>query len=72
MNTGVGFYLLFQGIFLTPGTEPMSLMSPALASRFFTTNATWEDQVVHIYTDEWIKKISYMYTMEYYSAIKKE
>ena len=25
-----------------PVIEPMSLMSPALADRFFTTNATWE------------------------------
>ena len=25
-----------------PGMEPMSLMSPALAGRFFTTSATWE------------------------------
>ena len=25
-----------------PGIEPASLMSPALAGRFFTTNATWE------------------------------
>ena len=25
-----------------PGIEPSSLMSPALADRFFTTNATWE------------------------------
>ena len=25
-----------------PGTEPSSLMSPALASGFFTTSATWE------------------------------
>ena len=25
-----------------PGIEPMSLMCPALAGRFFTTNATWE------------------------------
>ena len=25
-----------------PGTEPVSLMSPALASRFFTTSATLE------------------------------
>ena len=25
-----------------PGTEPVSLMSPALTSGFFTTNATWE------------------------------
>ena len=25
-----------------PGMEPKSLLSPALASVFFTTNATWE------------------------------
>ena len=25
-----------------PGAEPTSLMSPALAGRFFTTSATWE------------------------------
>ena len=25
-----------------PGIEPESLMSPALAGRFFTTSATWE------------------------------
>ena len=25
-----------------PGTKPMSLTSPALTGRFFTTNATWE------------------------------
>ena len=25
-----------------PGIGPMSLMSPALAGRFFTTSATWE------------------------------
>ena len=25
-----------------PGIEPSSLMSPALAGRFFSTNATWE------------------------------
>ena len=27
---------------LDPGIEPMSLTPPALASRFFTTSATWE------------------------------
>ena len=25
-----------------PGVEPVSLMSPALTGRFFTTRATWE------------------------------
>ena len=32
---------------LPPGIEATSLMSPALAGRFFTTSATWE---AHIYT----------------------
>ena len=27
-----------------PGIEPVSLMSPALASLFFTTSTTWEAQ----------------------------
>ena len=27
-----------------PGIKPMSLMSPTLAGRFFTANATWEAQ----------------------------
>ena len=30
------------GDLLNPGMEPMSLMAPALADRFFTTSATWE------------------------------
>ena len=28
----------------SPGTEPMSLTSPALAGGFFTGSATWESQ----------------------------
>ena len=32
-----------------PGIEPMSLMSPALASGFFTTRATWEAQIMSTY-----------------------
>ena len=30
-----------------PGTEPTSLMSPALAGRFSTTSTTWEALSVH-------------------------
>ena len=37
-NTGVGS--LFPGDLPNPGIEPTSLMSPALAGRFFTTSAT--------------------------------
>ena len=31
------------------GTEPESLMSPALAGRFFTTSAIWEAPLVNSY-----------------------
>ena len=34
--------MLSCGDFANPRTEPMSLMSPVLAGRFFTTSATWE------------------------------
>ena len=30
------------GDLLNPGIKPMSLTSPALVGRFFTTSATWE------------------------------
>ena len=41
-NTGVGCHSLFQGDLPDPGIELTSLMSPALAGRFFTTSVTWE------------------------------
>ena len=36
----------------------------------FTITKTWKQPKCPS-TDEWIKKIWYMYTMEYYSVIKK-
>ena len=35
----------------------------------FTITKTWKPKCPS--TDEWIKKMWYIYTMEYYSAIKK-
>ena len=35
----------------------------------FTIARTWK-QPRCLFTDEWIKKLWYIYTMEYYSAIK--
>ena len=32
-----------------PGIEPTSLMSPALAGRFFTTSTTWKNGYLYIY-----------------------
>ena len=45
MNTGVGCRFLLQGIFLIQGWNQGSLVSSALASRFFTTSAAWEAPV---------------------------
>ena len=36
----------------------------------FTITKTWKQPKCPL-TDEWIKKLWYMYTMEHYSAIKK-
>ena len=36
-NTGVGCHFLFQGNLPDPGIKPKSLVSPALAGGFFTT-----------------------------------
>ena len=36
----------------------------------FTTAKTWKPPRCPL-TDEWIKKLWYIYTMQYYSAIKK-
>ena len=41
-NTGVGCQCPPLGDLPNPGIESTSLMSPALAVRFFTTSATWE------------------------------
>ena len=38
------------GDLLDPGIKPMSLPSPALAGRFFTTSTTWEAQYICIHT----------------------
>ena len=35
----------------------------------FTTAKTWK-QLKYTSTDEWIKKMRYTYTLEYYSVIK--
>ena len=36
-----------------PGIEPKSLVSPALAGRFFTTDATWESPGFYLRQCKW-------------------
>ena len=44
--------------------------TPMLTAVLFTKAKTWK-QSKYPSTEEWIKKMWYIYTMEYYSAIKK-
>ena len=44
--------------------------SPLFTAALFTIARTWEKPRCPS-TDEWIKKLWYIYTMEYYSAIKR-
>ena len=44
--------------------------SPMFTVALFTIVKTWK-QPKYSTTDEWIKKMWYIYTMEYYSVIKK-
>ena len=44
--------------------------TPMFTAALFTIAKTWK-QPKCASTDEWIKKMWYIYTMEYYSAIKK-
>ena len=37
-----------------PGTEPVSLMSPAFAGRFFTTSTTWEAPITPGKLCQWL------------------
>jgi len=37
-----------------PGIEPSSLMSPALAGGFFTTNTTWETHSLSLLMMKWM------------------
>ena len=41
-NTREGCHALLHGDLPNPAIEPVSLMSPELAGRRFTTSATWE------------------------------
>ena len=43
---------------------------PKFTAALFTITKTWK-QLKHPSTKEWIKKMWYIHTMEYYSVIKK-
>ena len=44
--------------------------SPMFIAAFFAVTKTWKQSICPL-TDEWVKKMWYKYSMEYYSAIRK-
>ena len=47
------------------------MCTPMFISALFTIARAWRQPRCPL-ADEWIRKLWYMYTMEYYSAIKKD
>ena len=59
------------GIYLDKTIIQKETCTPMFIAALFTIAKTWKQPKCPS-TDEWIKKMWYIYTMEYYSAIKKE
>ena len=58
------------GIYLEEINAEKDTGTPVFTAALFTTARTWKQPRCPL-TDEWIKKLWYIYTMEYYSAIKR-
>ena len=61
----------FLGIYLEETTLRKDACTPMFIAALFTIAKTWT-QLKCPSTEEWIKKMRYIYTVEYYSAIKKK
>ena len=57
------------GIYLEEARVEKDTCIPLFIATLFTIARTWKQPRCPS-TDEWIKKLWYIYTMEYYSAIK--
>ena len=57
------------GIYLEKNLVRKYTCSPIFTEALFTIAKTWKQP--KCLTDEWIKKMWYIYIMEYYSAIKR-
>ena len=60
-----------RGIYLDKTIIHKDICTPMFIAALFTIAKTWKQHKCPS-TDEWIKKMWYIYTIEYYSAIKKE
>ena len=58
------------GIYLEKSLIQKVTCTPMVIAVLVTRAKTWK-QPKCLSTDEWIKKLWYIYTMEYYSAIKR-
>ena len=58
------------GMYLEKTIIQKDTCTPMFIAALFTIAKTWK-QPKYPSTDEWIKKMWYIYIMEYYSAIKK-
>ena len=58
------------GIYAEKTMTPKSTWTPMLTAALFTTERTWK-QTRCPSTDEWIKKLWYIYTMQYYSSMRR-
>ena len=61
----------FLGIYPAETKIEKDTCIPLFIAALFTTARTWKQPRGPL-TDEWIRKLWYIYTMEYYSVIKKQ
>ena len=59
-----------MGIYLEKTIIPKDTCTLKFIAALFTIAQTWKQPKCSL-TEEWIKKIWHIYTMEYYSAIKR-
>ena len=58
------------GIYIEETRIERDTCTPVFIAALFITARTWK-QLRRPLADEWIRKLWYIYTMEYYSAIKR-
>ena len=59
-----------MGIYFDKTITQKNICTPMFTAALFTIVRTWKQPKCPS-TDEWIKKMWYMHTIEYYSAIKR-
>ena len=70
MEQPYGPEILFLGIYQDKTFIEKDICTHIFIAALFTRAKTWEQSKCQS-TDDWIKRMWYVYTMEYYSAIKR-